>query len=82
MEIVLAVVGLIGGFLIALGWYKRGMVEVEKELSSLKNRVDSVEKVNQSTYTDIKVIEQRMGYMESKIDEIHSVIMQPRNILP
>ena len=77
IEAILAIVGLVGGFLITLGWYKRGLTDMEKELTELKERVFTMEKEGQGTRTDLEVIKQRMGYMESKIDEIHSVIMRP-----
>ncbi len=58
------------------------MLEMEREVSTLKNRLEVVEKENHSTNTDLAVIKQRMGYMESKIDEIHKVIMKPAKITP
>lgn len=82
IEVLLAGVGLIGGFLITLGWYKRGLTDMEKDLSGLENRIATMEKESHGTRTDLEVIKQRIGYMESKIDEIHSVIMRPIMIAP
>lgn len=50
---------------------------MENELRSIKSRLATVESAYQGTHTDLEVIKQRIGYMESKIDEIHSVIMRP-----
>lgn len=77
MEIILTIIGIVAGFLVALGWYKRGLVEMEKELETIKNRMESIEKDYQGTHTDLEVIKNRIGYMECKIDEIHKVIMRP-----
>lgn len=79
-EAVIAIIGLVGGFLIAIGWYRRGLVDMEKELIDIKGRVCDVEKDYQGIHTDLEVIKQRMIYMESKIDEIHKVIMRPINL--
>lgn len=79
IEILLAVIGLVGGFLIALGWYRRGLLEMEKELASVKERLSNMEKEGQATHTDIALIKQRIGFMESKIDDMHRVIMRTHN---
>ena len=78
VEAIVATVGLIGGFLIALGWYKRGSMEMEKEINSIKERLWTVEKEGHNTYTDVKLINQRIGFMELKINEIHDAILKPR----
>lgn len=79
IEIGLALAGLLGGFLIALGWYRRGIAEMEKEITNIKERVVTVEHENRNVITDLAVIKQRIGYMESKIDEIHRIVTQPLN---
>lgn len=81
IEVILAAVGLIGGFLIALGWYKRGLTDMERELASLKDRMIRMEEEGNVTKTDLAVIKQRIGDMESKIDDIHRVIMRPVKII-
>jgi hypothetical protein len=80
IEAMIALAGLIGGFLVALGWYRRGIMEMEKEINSIKERLWVMEKESHNTHTDIEVIKQRIGYMESKIDEIHSVIMHKSTV--
>lgn len=77
LEAILVVIGATGGFLLSLGWYKRGFCDMEKELNSIKERVDIMEKEGHSTKTDIAVLVQRMGYMEEKINDIHTAIMKP-----
>ena len=78
IEAMIAVAGLAGGFLVALGWYKRGLTEVEKEITSIKGRLWTIEKEGHNTHTDIKLINQRIGFMESKINDIHDAIIKPR----
>lgn len=80
VETILIVVGIIAGFLVSVGWYKRGFSDMEKELNSIKDRVVVMETEGHVTRTDLEVIKNRMGYMEAKIDEIHAVIMRPINI--
>ena len=80
LEAILAIIGLVGGFLVAIGWYKRGMEDMSKEIDGMRSRLSAVEGNYQNTYTDLEVIKQRIYYMESKIDEIHKVIMRPVNL--
>ncbi len=80
LELVLAILGLLGGFLIALGWYKRGIMDLEKEVIELRSRMGKLEERSQSTHTDIEVIKQRMGDMERMVGDIHKVIMRPVKI--
>ena len=77
LEAILAILGLVGGFLVAVGWFKRGVEDMNKEIDGMKTRLSAVEGSYQNTYTDLEVIKQRIYYMESKIDEIHKVIMRP-----
>lgn len=81
IEIIIALSGLLGGFLIAIGWYRRGILEMEKELGYLKSRMSEMESESHGTRTDLEVIKQRIGYMESKIDDMHRIIMRPVKII-
>lgn len=80
LETILVILGIVGGFMVSIGWYKRGFNDMEKELCSLKDRVYIMETEGHVTRTDLEVIKQRMGYMEAKIDEIHTVIMRSVNM--
>lgn len=77
IEIITMLVGAAVGFMITLGWYKRGFAEMEKELEELTVRIQKVESKSESTSTDLQVIKTRVEYMEKKIDDIHRVIMKP-----
>lgn len=81
VEAIIAISGLLGGFLIALGWYRRGLVELEKVVRGLNSRISEMEKDGHVGRTDTEVIKQRMSYMEAKIDDIHSIIMRPVKIV-
>ncbi len=80
VEIITMVIGVSVGFMVTLGWYKRGFSEMEKEIMALTSRLSEVEKKGDSTGTDLEVIKTRVGYMEAKIDDIHRVIMKPTGL--
>lgn len=81
LEAILALAGLVGGFLIALGWYKRGLTELEKDVLDLKKKFDELEHEGHHTRTELELIKQRLGFMEEKIIEMHRIITRPVKIV-